>query len=1231
MKKQTIYTFMMLWLFGALDAQSFTVNETYTYSRTYLEPVTYNPANLNANNSKKQVQSVQYTDGLGRPKQDIAIGSTYGGSDMITSYFYDPATGRQTKQYLPITKTSTGGALQTVSEADINNYHGVENAYAEVRTEDSPLSRPVETAAPGDPWKMSGGKTKKTEYLFNGLNEVKKYTAVSDDRDYIFEPTVTQSVYSPNVLNKLVSTDEDGNISVVYKNSMGQTLMTRQDLGTEKLDTYYVYNQYGQLVMIVPPKASDQTLTQDVKEQLCYTYRYDAKGRLIDKRLPGKGREEMVYDKADRLILYRDANMRGQNKWLITKYDLFGRVLYTGFFSGGGDRLGWQTIIMDALVIEQPDGTGFARNGMQILYSNGWFHEMDTVLSVNYYDTYPAGTPAKPTLITETALSSDNLASRSTKTMPTANYVKNISDDRWTRTWYWYDQRGRSIGAQETNHLGGITITHTEQDWAGITKKVETQHQRTANAPVVTVKERFVYNTRNYLEEHYHQVDNRQEELLAKYTYNELGQVTNKEVGNNIQSIDYAYNVRGWLTNINDVTTIGSKLFAYKINYAQRDGLETPNLDFAGYKVQPRYNGNIAETVWQAVDTVGDIPTGTPQRQGYVYDKANRLSAGFYQMPDNPAAKANSEIIEEYDPNGNIRKLKRTGARQKGQVKMIDNLTYDLQGNRLTSVTDAANNLSGYGNGGGAINYDANGNMTAMADKGIMNISYNFLNLAEEIEQTNVTTFYYRADGVKLKKKFVLNNEAGSNVINTEYLDGFVYTTPRIEPLREALALRDPNTVAATHANEEEIFTDPNVEPITQEPADPLGVSLAYFPTAEGYYDYQNNKYIYQYKDHLGNVRLSYAKNSGTNQVEILDRNDYYAFGMNMYEQNSVYDAMGTPLNNKYNQKELQETGFYDYGWRQYMPDLGRWFGMDQLSEKFHSHSPYAYAVNNPVMLYDIDGRDLPGWLQTLWDATKYNEYTTFSGFDSNGTPSSVSFGGSFSAENFTAFVNFLSNGGTGNYTFSTFAGGPDMGSYSNGEQHISMSGVDFHNIKIKAGDFQRGFDEFVYSTDSFFDSVVNYPAGEALGFAEKHLNGGLGTVGMALDGYNKLPNAVKRSYAYKLSKIVPWKSGKIFQEAKALSKTLGKTSKVLGVAGTALTAGNILYEFSSDNWDAHTIVNTGTLVLTGIATFGVGVPAIAAAAPFILGGIALYGLADYAFDLSGQIDKSVGRKSYPY
>ncbi|MCB4234715.1 hypothetical protein LDL59_05300 [Kaistella anthropi] len=105
-------------------------------------------------------------------------------------------------------------------------------------------------------------------------------------------------------------------------------------------------------------------------------------------------------------------------------------------------------------------------------------------------------------------------------------------------------------------------------------------------------------------------------------------------------------------------------------------------------------------------------------------------------------------------------------------------------GNRVTSITDASDNGSGYEGGGQKISYDANGNMTDMPDKGIASISYNHLNLPVQMEigESNSKTTIknlYRSDGTKLKKENTTTTIgiAGSTSTKneTDYLDGFQY------------------------------------------------------------------------------------------------------------------------------------------------------------------------------------------------------------------------------------------------------------------------------------------------------------------------------------------------------------------------------------------------------------------------------------------------------------------------
>ncbi|GAA5097583.1 hypothetical protein GCM10023210_32770 [Chryseobacterium ginsengisoli] len=447
------------------------------------------------------------------------------------------------------------------------------------------------------------------------------------------------------------------------------------------------------------------------------------------------------------------------------------------------------------------------------------------------------------------------------------------------------------------------------------------------------ITETFEYDNQNRLLVHKHKVDNNTEEILVQNTYNDILQLSNKKVGGidtstPLQSIDYSYNIRGWMTKINDPANLGGKLFGYKIKYNEVEGQETPNMDFTNLKVKPKYNGNIAEVDWRTGTVTGDYL----RRYGYVYDSVNRLSAGFYQKDTNPSAKEYFEKMD-YDVNGNITYLKRSGAAEGTTATNIDDLAYIYSGNRLTSVTDSSTDYRGYPDtSGNNIPYDINGNMTSQKDKGILLIDYNFLNLPNYLKfnsglstRTGMinenTNYLYRADGSKLRKTF---NYAPYNPLGTitqlstkvtEYLDGFQY---------EGSGKKGTSIVA-----------------------------LKFVPTAEGYYNFENNKYIYNYTDHLGNVRLSYFKN-GTS-AEVIEENNYYPFGM---KHEGYNPTAGNPAYTySYNGKELQtESGMYDYGARFYMSDIGRWGVVDPLAEKMRRWNPYNYAYNNPIRFIDPDG-----------------------------------------------------------------------------------------------------------------------------------------------------------------------------------------------------------------------------------------------------------------------------------
>ncbi|ASW75958.1 sugar-binding protein [Chryseobacterium piperi] len=794
----------------------------------------------------------------------------------------------------------------------------------------------------GNAWNT---KPVKFDYGTNTATEVRKYvtttTFMEGRTNSILKVAANDGnsasgFYKANQLYKNSVKDEDGNETIEFKNGQGQTLLVRKVVGAgQNADTYYIYNEYNQLAFVLPPEGSNAAKSLGVGVQFldgflvnhCYQYHYDGKNRLVQKKLPGKEWEHMVYDKADRLVFTQDAVMRPTSKWLFIKYDKLGRVIMTGIVPGG-NRVEMQNMIGGNVITENRVTTAFTKSGMPIYYTNDHFPYFETAHSVNYYDTYPPGSPAVTNVFNYQLLTDNPSQDRSTKGLPLASYIKNIEDDAWTRNFTWYNSKGQVMGSRSINHLGGYTILNHQLDFSGTPLRISTYHKRLAGDAERQIHEYFTYDHQNRLLMHRHKVGSNPLEILAQNKYNELSQLESKKVGGvsaaaPLQQVDYQYNIRGWLTHINDPANLGTDLFGYKIKYNQVEGLQTPNVNFSNLKVLPKFNGNIAEVDWKTASS----PNDNLRRYGYVYDGLNRLLAGFYQRDTNPSAREYFEKMD-YDLNGNIINLKRSANIQSGNTAvLIDDLNYQYIGNRLQSVTDIVQNLDGYPGGGNTISYDLNGNMIKHLDKDIISIKYNHLNLPNDftvnLENVSQTTKYiYRSDGTKVRKLFRSGGRGGTKIV--DYLDGFQY--------------------------EEGIFF----------PSHTLYLS----PTSEGYYDYQENRYIYQYKDHLGNVRVSYVRDSNTQTLKILDQNDYYPYGMNHLKYENSFSAGINYKNYQYNGKELQEMKMYDYGARFYMQDIGRWGVVDPLAEQMRRHSPYNYAFNNPIRFIDPDGRKVKDWYQ---------------------------------------------------------------------------------------------------------------------------------------------------------------------------------------------------------------------------------------------------------------------------
>ncbi|AWM13817.1 type IV secretion protein Rhs [Flavobacterium sediminis] len=954
-------------------------------NQNYIKTTAYKQASITPlSNPEPNEAAVQltYYDGLGRPVQQIAHKQSNSGKDIITHIEYD-GFGRQVKEFLPYVNSTPSLDYSSSAQIDVLNFYSnpdpsttgnlnfeaTTNPYSEKELEPSPLSRVLKQAAPGDPWAMNSGKEIKYDYQTNlSADQVRFYyaTATWDSNKELYEISIHDSgYYGEKQLYKTIVKDENwvsglNHTTEEFKDKEGKVILKRTYNNGQAYETYYVYDQFKNLTYVMPPLSEpSQSINWPDIDALFYQYKYDSRNRLVEKKLPGKQWEFIIYDKLDRPVATGPAftPYGGTDVgWLITEYDVFGRVTKTG----------WKQMTVDA-------NTRYTNQSSINSGNNPFTMSQNEVLTENYYDDYTfAGAPTLPNDVEGQTLATN------VKGLPTGTWVRVLDTpgSSTTETSYTlYDDRYRPVRTYTANHLGGYTQVDTKLDWAGQVDYTLTTHQYDANAAVVTVKDMYTYTDQGRLLLHKQQIDQTAEQLISKNTYDELGQLISKNVGGTdvtgataLQTVDYTYNIRGWLTNINDVNNImtGNDLFNFKIDYN----------DYASLAIHDAapdalYNGNISATYWR---TAND---NVLRKYNYSYDDLNRLTNADYLKPEATAVFNNYKEQVSYDKNGNIKTLVRNGDRDTDGTQSeqeIDNLTYTYSnndtGNQLLKVFDSTNMPSGFKDDSNGIYdpdddyaYDANGNMISDTHKGITNITYNHLNLPVEITFGTSAKIVYLYDALGTKVMKSVLDYLGSETAQTTYLQGgFQYVD--------------------------------NV--------------LKFFPHVEGYVNVTETcgflsscgfayNYVFNYTDHLGNIRLSYGIDPATSTLKIMEENHYYPFGLKHANYNSdellyqkgtagavVLKGPTTTVESvykyKYNGKELQDElglNFYDYQARNYDPALGRWMNIDPLAEQSRRWTPYNYAYNNPMYFVDPDGMQADDWVRTASGSMIYDSRVT--------------------------------------------------------------------------------------------------------------------------------------------------------------------------------------------------------------------------------------------------------------
>ena len=275
----------------------------------------------------------------------------------------------------------------------------------------------------------------------------------------------------------------------------------------------------------------------------------------------------------------------------------------------------------------------------------------------------------------------------------------------------------------------------------------------------------------------------------AGYEYYEHGPLARMELGEQqVQGLDYAYTIQGWLKGVNSTSleaekdmgedgvagsensSVAKDEFGYSLSYFDGDysAVNAPQSDLDVQVGNNLYNGNIRN---MTTSIRKFMQNGVTQTMAYQYDQLNRIkeSQAYDNQDGQLTAKEDYKTKYSYDANGNLLSLHRNATTAEGRKLMMDELEYVYETkengykrntNKLRQVKDAvaAGNYSDDIDSQQKDNYayDEIGNLIEDKQEGITAIDWTVYGKVGKVHKADgsLLAFAYDAAGNRIAKRF---------------------------------------------------------------------------------------------------------------------------------------------------------------------------------------------------------------------------------------------------------------------------------------------------------------------------------------------------------------------------------------------------------------------------------------------------------------------------------------------